>query len=209
MINAGISIGNHAWYRNWILFSVSLHLMRWWLDESLIGFSHRKHITCVALHHRRLCNPSRCFKWLVDSSLLDYDVMASFNWINGIGTWSSVLRCICEWRLMDILVSPWHLVVMYVWEVIWGLLVYISFVARWTWWIIHFDIWITMQIAQFVEVNLDEFFRSIITSQPQKLLYEGKYSFQNLVVLNILRIVVTERCPQFFKFGIRFRYEIL
>ena len=55
---------------------------------------------------------------MVDTSLLDYDVMASFDWIHGIRTWSSILGSICEWRLMDILVGPWHLVIMYVWEII-------------------------------------------------------------------------------------------
>ena len=88
------------------------------MDESLIGFSHRKHVTCVALHHRGLCDSCRCFKRLVDSSLLDYDVMAGLDRIYGVGSWSCILRCVSEWRLMDILVSPWHLVVMYVWKVI-------------------------------------------------------------------------------------------
>ena len=177
MFVACICIGNHAWYRNWILFSVGLHLMRWLLDKSLIGFSNWKHVACVALHHGRLRDPCRCFKRLIDSSLLDYDVMACLNWIHGIWTCSCILRCICEWGFMDILVGAWHLVVMNVWKVIWGLLIYIGFIARWTWWIIHFDVWITMQVTQFVQIDLDKFFRCIVPSQPQKLFHEGKYCF--------------------------------
>ena len=84
----------------------------------MVGFSNRKHVTCVALHHRGLSNPCRSFKRLIDSSLLDNDVVASLDRIYGIGTWTCVLRCICEWGFMDILVGPWHLVVMYVWKVI-------------------------------------------------------------------------------------------
>ena len=64
-------------------------------------------------------------------------------------------------------------------------------------------------LVKFGAISLQKVFGWYVARQAKKLLNEREDGLEDLLVLNVLRIIVTKRSLKLFEFLIGLRYEIL